>query len=340
MVWSVALDAISATILDEASSPDQLRAALQQFAQLCGDHTGIAPDPSFDGWAGDTFLAGGVAINPQAAAHCVNDIQRSVVFMRGVFAAIQSCRQQFVSEPVRILYAGCGPSATLLMPLLHKLSPDELEICLLDIHEESLASVEQLISHFALDDYRVQTLLGDACTYQHPTALHLVIAETMQKSLEQEPQFAVTANLAPQLISGGIFIPEKIAVRVCLVRTDTQQRSEPGEAVALAALFTLLPGQAAAQLRNAGYNQHTAKFELNSVEFEIPCRQDLDSFEAVMFTRIQVFDQYQLGDYEAEITLPQRCRELAPLRGGDCYRASYQLGNYPRFNFAVLPSVS
>ncbi len=336
----MALAAISATILDEASSPDQLREALRQFAQLCSDHTGIVPDPSFDGWAGDTFLDSGVAINPQAAAHCVNDIHRSVVFIRGVYAAILACRQRIADQPVRILYAGCGPYATLLLPLLHKFTPGELEICLLDIHQQSLASVERLIAHFGFDAHHIQTVQGDACTYQHPVPLHLVIAETMQKSLEQEPQFAVTANLAPQLCAQGIFIPEKITVELCLVRVGKQAGSEPGERIALATVFTLLPALAAAQLRDASYNQDTAWHELSPVAIEIPRLQNLASFEALMFTRILVFAQHQLGDYEAEITLPLRCPELASLRGGDRYRVRYQLGNYPRFNYTRLPSVS
>ena len=57
------LESIGNTLLDEASAPRQLRAALDNFTHLCGRITGIVPDPSFDGWAEDALLESGVAIN-------------------------------------------------------------------------------------------------------------------------------------------------------------------------------------------------------------------------------------------------------------------------------------
>ena len=82
------INTISDTILDETSSPEALREALDAFVASCSEITNIRPDPSFDAWAEDSLLDNGVAINPQAAAHCAIDYQRSVVFIRGVYAAI------------------------------------------------------------------------------------------------------------------------------------------------------------------------------------------------------------------------------------------------------------
>ena len=338
------LTAISDTILDDSSSPERLRSALDDFASLCSDIGGIIPDPSFDGWANDSLLDSGVAINPQAAAHCVKDYRRSAVFIRGVYAAINSARMRFGDTPVRILYAGCGPFATLVLPLLGKFSPGELDLTLLDIHRRSLDSVNQLLEHFGLDNHQIHTVQGDACHYQHPGDLHLVIAETMQKSLEQEPQFAVTANLAPQLCSRGIFIPEEISVALCLAHLDSELAMfkqsgkidyeslvSAGKRHPLATVFTLSPKLAAAQLQAAERNERSSKLELSATTIEIPRVANLAGFDALLFTRIQVFSHYHLQDYEAEITLPQRCHELSPLAGGDSYKICYQLGSYPKF---------
>ncbi|MEP5766690.1 MAG: class I SAM-dependent methyltransferase [Halieaceae bacterium] len=314
------LATIASTILDETRSPAAVRAALDQFQQLCSDHSGVEPDRSFSAWAEDSFLDSGVAINPQAAAHCVTDYRRSVVFIRALHAALQDALQQFTQRPLQILYAGCGPYATLLLPLLQYFRPGELEIHLLDIHQRSLDSVAQLLAHFQLEAHNISLVHADASDYQHPEALQLIVAETMQKSLEQEPQVAVTTNLAAQLCAGGIFLPQQIDVELGLTERE-QALHTPGDYLPLARAFTLRADSAP---------------ELASVELVIPAIERLEQHSALLFTSIQVYRQYRLQAYEAEITLPRPCPELMPLRAGARHKLHYRLGSYPGFEFSTL----
>ena len=334
------------TVLNEDSSPAALRCALDEFATTCTAVGGITPDRSFDGWHLDTMLDDGVAINPQAAAFCIKDYRRSVMFMRGVYSALRELQQRFTDQPIRILYAGCGPFALLLLPLLEKLTPGRFDIHLLDIHQSSLDSVAQLLDYFSLDQHQIQYIRADACRYEHEEPLHLVIAETMQKSLEQEPQFAVTANLAAQILPGGIFVPEKIEVELCLAQLEqelicikevslTKRKSQIASfrRHSLVNLLELDPGQAAGQLQGAIGSAASSQREIALGSVEIPAIDNLASFDAALFTRILVFSSYRLDDYDSEISLPSKCHELLPLQAGACYAASYQLGAYPRFNF-------
>ena len=349
------INSISDTILDETSSPEQLRNALDAFSLLCSEATGVWPDPSFEAWADDALLDNGVAINPQAAAHCVVDYARSVAFIRGVFAALDTLKLRFPGSSLEILYAGCGPFATLLLPLLGKFLPGELKLYLLDVHQRSLDSVQLLLMEFGLCAHSVQTIKADACTYTHPGKLHLVIAETMQKSLEQEPQFAVTANLAPQLCPMGVFIPQRIEVSLCLADLDHEKRlidascenEIPGShnlaSVArrypLGTICSLLPEYAFEQMQLALANSVGVVAALEPTIVEIPEVADTARFDAVLFTSITVFEHYRLEDYESQITLPLKCFDLSPLVGGERYRVSYQLGSYPKFNFERLHKV-
>lgn len=342
------LKSITDTIIDEASKPTLLHKVLNEFAEHCSEISHIKPDPTFDAWADDTFLQNGVAINPQAAAFCIMDYQRSVVFIRGVYSAIKTARRRFEGQSIKILYAGCGPFATLLLPLLTKFQPGELDIFFLDIHQCSLDSVKQLIQHFDLGHHTIQTLQADACDYQHDSELHLVIAETMQKSLEQEPQFAVTANLAPQLADHGIFIPERIEVELCLAylkdeqeifksqnSIDQQALLESGQRHRLSTLINLVPAEASRQMHAAQYNPLSGKHELKGSRLVIPDLERINDFDALIFTRITTFGPYILNDYDAQISLPYPCHDLKPLHAGTCYEVNYQLGSYPRFN--VVP---
>jgi hypothetical protein len=279
----------------------------------------------------------------------VQDYQRSVVFIRSVYAAITSLKLRFAGSPIEILYAGCGPFATLLLPLLGRFIPGDLNITLLDIHQRSLRSVELLLEDFGFAAHAVKTIKEDACVYHHPQKLHLVIAETMQKSLEQEPQFAVTANLAPQMVWQGVFIPQRIDVTLALadleketvfyrnanIQKQTSLDNRPRR-YPIATLCSLSADNALAQRQAAQHNAHTNKEELESRVIKIPLLDNISGLNAALFTRIIVYQSYCLEDYEAEITLPLRCYELEPLYGGERYAVSYQLGSYPKFNFTSL----
>ena len=314
------LNSISATILDEASSPEQLCNALDAFSLLCSEATGIRADPSFDAWADDALLDNGVAINPQAAAHCVVDYARSVAFIRGVSAAIDTLKLRFAGPSLEILYAGCGPFATLLLPVLGRFLPGELNLYLLDVHQRSLDSVQRLLTEFGFCAHSVKLIKADACTYRHPGTLHLVIAETMQKSLEQEPQFAVTANLARQLCPMGVFIPQRIEVSLCLANLDHEKKlidaprdwespeshnlENVSRRYSLGTVCILSPEHAFEQMQFARANSVGADPALESAIVEIPRVEDAARFDAALFTSITVFEQYRLEDYESQITLP------------------------------------
>lgn len=342
------LSAISACILDETSSASAVRRALNAFTSLCSEISRIRPDPSFDAWADDALLDSGVAINPQAAAQCVLDYRRTVVFLRGVNAAILDLQQRSPDATVEILYAGCGPFATLLLPLLVNFRPGQLNIHLLDVHQRSLDSVAQLLTKLDLADHAVQMTRADACHYQHPCRPHLVIAETMQKSLEQEPQFAVTANLAQQLSPGGVFIPQRIDIRFCLADLEAERKLvDRAETMAfcqldsrhpLGTVLSLAPAHATQQLREARDESLTETREVTSTTVVIPSAIGVSKLDAALFTHITVFGDYCLHDYESEITLPLKCHGLPPLAGGEQVKVSYHTGSYPRFHYEVLPS--
>ena len=313
------LESIARRILDESSTSAELQRALDEFLRQCSHIGSVEPDRSFNAWAEDSFLTSGVAINPQAAAHCVTDYRRSVVFMRGLQAALRVALDRFPHRPLRILYAGCGPYATLLMPLLPCFAPEELDVQLLDIHQRSLDSVEVLLAHFELGSYSVSTTQTDASTYQHPVPLHLIVTETMQKSLEQEPQVAITRNLAPQLCKEGLFLPERIEVNLGL-RDEVEDALNPENVCALARVMTLDPAEAPDEA---------------PVTVTIPSNI---TGSAYLFTHVKVFGDHVLASGDAEISLPRPCPEIAPLRPGDTFEICYEPGPYPTFSFTKTSS--
>lgn len=334
------LEAMCAVILDEASTQDQLRQVLREYADTCSEVSGVHPDPSFDAWAHDAFLEGGVAINSAAAANCVLDYRRTVIFLRGIYAAIVALRERFSPEPIKILYAGCGPYATLLMPLLARFDSSELDIIFLDYHQASLDSVSIVLEHLDCQRHKIELLQADACHYQHPESPHLVIAETMQKGLEQEPQFEVTANLAPQLCAGGIFVPQKIDLALALGKPEAHWKEAAFAPVSLGSVFTLTQDNAWPLMQIADIDPATGNLALPPIVLDLAAVSPCDHRDVLVLTTIQVFSSYQLASFDAQITLPLRCAHVAEWGRADSVRATYELGSYPRLCVEILSGKS
>lgn len=161
-----------------------------------------------------TTVDGGIALSSQHALDCLEDPFRTTRFLKAVHHAILDCFDLFPSEKINILYAGCGPAAPLLIPLLGLFKPSQISITLLDLNETSLSSVSILIQKLEFQGYFRDSVLADATTYKFPAEfpLHLVVTETMDKGLTKEPQVRITQNLASQIIPRGILIPEEIKI--------------------------------------------------------------------------------------------------------------------------------
>lgn len=300
------LPSIARILLDEAAPAARAEAALDAYGRTCSRWTGITPDAGFDAWDEDAFLDSGVAINPRSAAHCLTDYRRTVVYVRAVHAALTRLLSGTPGGVVRVLYAGCGPWATLLLPVLAGFPPDRLRVRLLDVHASALDGVSRLVDRFGLEGYAIELLQADASRYRCPEAPDLVVAETMHKALEQEPQFEVTANLAPQLAPGGIFLPERIDVDLRFSGDRGHRRL--GRVLSLSA------------------EQHRVPDPLRII---VPAA--LTDGRIDLVTSIRVFEAHCLQPGDAYITLARPCPGLLPLAAGAALRVEYRCGTFPVF---------
>jgi len=159
-----------------------------------------------------THITGGVALSPQHAIDCLEDGARTARFLKGIFKAITHALDSSKDRPLEVLYAGCGPLATLLVPLLPHFNSDQLRITLLDIHEESIESSRRIIEHLDLTDFFVDLKTCDATKYEHSSNIDLLITETMDKGLTREPQVSISEHLCQYLSPEGILIPKQISL--------------------------------------------------------------------------------------------------------------------------------
>lgn len=328
----------SRVLLAESSSPGALLGAVQalqrEFARVTGVHD-LSEEPA-DGAA--TALSTGTAIAPRDAARCLVDFARTRTFLLGAREAIGEAQRRFPGQRIEVLYAGCGPWATLALPLCTVFDAGQVGLRLLDIHSRSLEAVRALVEHLGLQEWVLEYVQADATTVRLDRAPHVVLAETMQRALSKEPQLALTANLAPQLLPGGIFLPEHVRVEICAAEVEAESgvgpaseqiEAEGRERVRLGRLMDLAAPRASSILA-------TARDGMLPVEkFFVPALDDDRVWHAMLLTEVAVFGDRVLGDYDSGVTYPVVLHDVGVLRGGEAIEVRYRLGNQPGFDARI-----
>jgi hypothetical protein len=308
------------------SNPGELQEAATRLHSIFSDITGIDID-SDNSVSQSTILPNGRALSPKDAAGCILDFARTSKFLRGIYAALLQLHERFPGESLDILYAGCGPFATLAAPLATQFSADRVQFTLLDIHRRSLESAAQIFEACGLGDRVRDYIQVDAASYVHPSPPHMVITETMQRGLENEPQAAITFNLAPQLRQGGIFIPEKVTVDAYLHDPRTEFLSSLGTLetrrvrVYLGRILELTAGSASALA--AGDNPP-------AVTLAVP-RKAEEHLGLMLLTTVNIFESVVLGEYASGITYPVILHDFTWMGRKDRIEFVYSLGSEPRF---------
>lgn len=171
---------------------------------------------------------GSLALGPRDALKTIHEF-RTRPFMRGMLAAMEEVRQRFPGEKIQILYAGTGPAAPLVLPVFAKYTPEQVQVDAIDFHESSIRILAELSRDMGTRGYFSSFITGDAITHRVPEnrAPHIIVSETMDAGLLNEPQAYITRNLAPQLRPGGIFVPEMIEVSLSQTTDESDDIGVP-----------------------------------------------------------------------------------------------------------------
>ncbi|KQO32172.1 hypothetical protein ASF10_21610 [Flavobacterium sp. Leaf82] len=286
----------------------------------------------------ETLVKGGIALSSSGAADCVDDYLRTVFFIKGIYKALTKLSDDFPERSINILYAGCGPYATLILPLLPLFDEDRINAILLDINAKSIESVQHLLSVTGLDKYQLQIIETDATTYIKPEnfTIDLAISETMHYALTSEPQVAITRNIVSQLPAHGILIPQEIRIDLAYtffdhepslknakqeVKGHKQMQPYPHN-VFVDRLFTINKELFGSVIPNS-------KIESNF--YDLPANFD-NNPDICIFTELKIFDNIELKTAESYITNPY------------CLVSRYSINDYSGiqlvYDFSEMPKWS
>ncbi|AGC78240.1 hypothetical protein LX97_02965 [Nonlabens dokdonensis] len=201
---------VTATYFDDKIQYDKLFKATQEFKSILEFLS--EQDLNIEKGRVDMESENGKAIGAYWAGLCLDDVIRTRQFIRGIDRAVQEQLKE--KKKIHILYAGTGPFATLIMPIIFKYAPEQISYTFLEINPFTFEVLQKVASKIGLDQYHITFVNDNATTYQINTSKQpdVIISETMQNSLIKEQQVPIYMNLMKQVGPETVFIPEKIAL--------------------------------------------------------------------------------------------------------------------------------
>jgi hypothetical protein len=340
---------ITARLLQSDNQAESLKAASELHAFFSGITQVHAGSKNPEDHC-ETLLAEGKAISPVDAARCILDYVRTRNFLCGVRAAIIEAQRRFPGQTIQVLYAGCGPFAPLMIPLTTEFTARQVQFTLLDIHKRSLDSVRQIVETLELSDFVRDYVQADAATYKFPQgfAPHVIVTETMQMALANEPQVAITFNLTQQMRAGGILIPQQITLRACLADlkrefafqaaangSGSTAQAESRARIELGKVFELTAESFKEQ--HLWHDANEAERTLCSPVRVLRVPQIAEqTFTLLILTEVTVFASHVLGDYEAGISYPKMMSELGFINSHARLEICYVMGKQPGLRYRLL----
>ena len=327
------LTKITQTLLDKNASHGELLRVVHELSAFFEQYSFISTKMSRYELSKDaihTYLDSGIAISPLDAAICTHEYLRTAKYIRAVFEALNDLLMKFQDQEINLLYAGCGPYGTLVIPLLSFFDSKRLKVTFLDIHRSSLNSIQNIIQALGLEDFVKGYIQEDATLYQSPQDLHIIVTETMKAAFDNEPQVAITLNLLPQLLKGGVFLPQRVVVGFELAITKHQQengyikktkQSKP--------LCTVIDFDTTKELKK----ENVIATKIFQVSKKV--NQKMAPF---FTTTIYIYKEHVLKENESSLNIPKKIKFSKTLSKNDRVSFVYDFGAKPTIGYSLNAS--
>ena len=191
-------------VLFEDNTCEQVQHTLQRIYFLLESMLSVFDDGK------DGRASTGICITPATAASCLLSYRRTFAYWQALKLALEGFPPE---QEIKLVYPGCGPFATLVLPVLFAVFPRRLNITFIDYHQSALDSLQQRILAIGNPHIKCQFICGDATGWQPNTGIDILILECMLKGLDDEGQVSLVNHFSPFLNPQTCLIPQEIEVK-------------------------------------------------------------------------------------------------------------------------------
>ncbi len=275
----------------------------------------------------DIHFNNGKALGTFWAAMCLDDIMRTRQFIRGVQKAIEDKVKD--KQNIRVLYAGTGPFATLVLPLMVRYPKEKIFYDFVEINPKSLNILKRVIKGMKLKDYTITYQSEDASNMSVTNVPDIIISETMQRALDKEQLVSIYFNLMQQSKPDTVFIPEKIQLTLTTDKSSSSDQLVPKDYVTHDHLFEL--------------SKKTLEGVSSKFNFEFPKHETVIKKDAIpknaflnVNTKIQVYKNEILEGNQSGLTIPK----ILPYKLDECKKkiivhSQYVVSDNPELKIEV-----
>jgi hypothetical protein len=315
---------VTKLIVSDHCTVDETQENVTQLARLLAQ-TSKMDFKTAEQNVGSSETDNGVALSPLLAAGCAFNHVRTQQFQRGIHQYLTEARDKTADQkeqrPLDILYAGTGPYATLLFPVLLLHRDLAINLIIIDIYEASTRAVSKLIESAKFVNIQLNSYTDDATKWRpesnHPN-FDLIISETMDRGLKREPQVSVFKHLSQFLKPEGCLIPKEISISATLTDSHTHCN--------LGTIFNLNKDTSEQLLE-----QNKAYFE---GEVSLNQHHSQEFTKLVISTEINTFGSYFIRRNEIEITTDFSYQYL-DLSNAKSIPYKYTMDKDPGFTFSL-----
>lgn len=284
-------------------------------------------------------LDGGIAISPSFAASCLVDSKRTNIFVKGIFDAIEKLKDEGKKE-VHIFYAGTGPYATLLLPIMASFDPGFVQCSLLEVNEISLNCLREVIASFGFNNHVKEFILADATKYEFDanSKVDILLSETMCSGLMLEPQVPIVMNLIPQLSDPFILIPQNIKLTLAFMKDfrvyyPNAESREQDYCHRLTCLLDVNIEEVVKFSKQIDAAKSEWRFPTKEINISL---NDASTFHnLVVLTEIQVFESNKISLFESDITRPVSLMEFENIKKDQKFTIRYKVDKDPGFIYQM-----
>ncbi len=296
--------------------------------QLCGEEMDV------DAGRADLEFSNGKALGTYWAAMCLDDLLRTRQFIRGIDAAIKDKLK--TQDQLHILYAGTGPFATLILPLLLRNHKQNIHYTLVEVNPLSFKMLQNVISKLALEDYNITLVQADATTYKIDSqqAPDIIISETMQNALAKEQQVSIFLNLMKQVKPETLFIPEKIELFLGLLpKGISESEVTPNHYHKAKKIFELSTEAVFSELQNKAQQLGETVFQKTQTVLN---KDILEKYNILfLLTEIQVYKDTKINITESGLTTPLRLMDISNTTESLTIDTQYEISAEPKLEYKI-----